>query len=191
MLRFGAQQWETFRHGECAQCRLTARLRDRTSARQWLQQFKGDEAAMSALRQMLSRERSISLRLDGASDDDVLDQAAQLLAGGVWHVHAPRGMHGGAGGGSPDANQPADADQESPPPAKSPSTSKELTWIEIQLVDAGGKPVPGIAYEIKLPDGSLQSGKLDALGKARREQIVAGQCEVRFPDLDGGDWRPA
>ena len=48
-----------------------------------------------------------------------------------------------------------------------------------------------MAYEIKLPDGSRKSGQLDVLARAHHEQIVAGQCEVRFPDLDGGDWKPA
>jgi hypothetical protein len=190
MLRLGARRWETYRQGECAQCRLAATLRDRASARDWLQQFKSDAMAMASLRQMLAQEKGVPLRLDRASDDDVLEQAAQCLASGLWHVHAPHGM--GAAWQSPKGGGGPDEDQDNNDSAKkAPLAAKELTWVEIQLVDAGGKPVPGMAYEIKLPDGSVQSGKLDALGKARREEIIPGQCEVRFPELDGGDWKPA
>jgi hypothetical protein len=190
MLRLGAHQWQTYRHGECAQCRLAATLRDRSAAREWLQQFKSDAMAMAALRQMLAQETGVPLRLDRAADDDVIEQAAQCLASGLWHVHAPHGM--GAAWQSPKGGDGAAEEQnDKDSPKKPPITPKELTWVEIQLVDAAGKPVPGMAYEIKLPDGSIQSGKLDALGKARREEIIPGQCEVRFPELDGGDWKPA
>ena len=48
---------------------------------------------MAALRNMLSREGSVSSRLDRAGDEEVIGQASQLLAAGVWHVHEPGKAH--------------------------------------------------------------------------------------------------
>jgi hypothetical protein len=64
------------------------------------------------------------------------------------------------------------------------------TWIEIVLLDSDDNPVEGQRYEIQLPDGSVQSGVTGADGMARHDGIPAGQCQVRFPDLDGTEWEP-
>ena len=64
-------------------------------------------------------------------------------------------------------------------------------WIEIELRDEDGKPVPGQAYQVTLPDGStVASGTLDEKGKARVEGIDQGSCKVTFPDLDKDAWKP-
>jgi hypothetical protein len=205
-LRNGGQQFELHGHPDCDECRFEARMRNRADARAWLQQFKGNALCMTELRHLLARESDVTLRLDRASEDALLDQAARMFEIGRWHVHDPGHGHrsdtqrsGGEGKQSNDGSDDGAAGGKagtslaggSRGKNTAPGTSKELTWIEIQLVDAGGLPVPGMAYEIKLPDGSLRSGKLDAVGKARHEEIVPGQCAVRFPDLDGGDWKPA
>jgi len=76
------------------------------------------------------------------------------------------------------------------PPVKLPIPPTQLTWIRIKLVDDLGKPVPGMDYEIKFSDGTIQSGKLDDNGIAEHRQIKPGECEVRFPELDANDWEP-
>lgn len=193
MLRLGAQQWEIYRRGECRECQALPGLRDRNSARHWLQQFKGNALYMSALRHMLSRESSASSRLDRATDDQIIDQAAQLLGTGQWHVHAPvRTRANTSGPGDAPEKPPAD-DSGSQKPLQStmPASATKLSWIEIRLVDGTGKPVPGAAYEIIMPDGSIRTGSLNAKGVARYDQIAAGNCQVRFPELDGKEWQPA
>ena len=65
------------------------------------------------------------------------------------------------------------------------------SWISIELKDPQGKPVPNESYEIKLPDGTITSGTLDARGRARVEGIPSGQCQVRFPRLHNSEWRKA
>jgi hypothetical protein len=194
MLRLGAQQWEIYRRGECKQCQPSPGLRDRFSARHWLQQFKGNALYMGALRHMLSRESSVSGRLDRATDDDIIDLAAQLLGSGLWHVHAPGGVRSASTSGSgekPPAEPPSDSRSQKPLQSTMPSSATKLSWIEIRLVDGEGKPVPGAAYEVILPDGSIRSGSLNAKGVARYDQIAAGKCEVRFPELDAKEWQPA
>jgi hypothetical protein len=63
------------------------------------------------------------------------------------------------------------------------------TWIEIALIDDDGNPVPGVRYNIKLPDASIQEGILDNEGKSRVEAIIPGQCMVSFPEIHGGEWQ--
>ncbi len=61
---------------------------------------------------------------------------------------------------------------------------KEKSWIEIELRDQEGEPVPGERYEILLPDGSTAKGALDGNGFARVTGFEPGQCKVTFPALD-------
>ncbi|HUI53522.1 MAG TPA: type VI secretion system tip protein VgrG [Bryobacteraceae bacterium] len=64
-------------------------------------------------------------------------------------------------------------------------------WIEIELLDEAGKPVPGEVYHVTLPDGStIADGTLDEKGRARVEHIDPGTCKVTFPNLDKDAWEP-
>jgi len=69
--------------------------------------------------------------------------------------------------------------------------SDKTAWIEVELVDEDGEPVPGVRYRITLPDDSVAEGSLDDKGKARVEGFKAGNCKVTFPDLDKDAWEPA
>ncbi|HEY2380035.1 MAG TPA: hypothetical protein VGK48_02525 [Terriglobia bacterium] len=64
----------------------------------------------------------------------------------------------------------------------------EKTWIEIELVDPNGSPVPNERYKLTLPDGSVKWGRLDGNGKARVERLQPGSCQVTFPDRDQEVW---
>ena len=68
---------------------------------------------------------------------------------------------------------------------------KPKTWIEVVLHDTKGKPVPGERYRLKLPNGAIHEGNLDAQGLARVERIEPGNVHVSFPDLDDEDWHSA
>jgi len=57
-------------------------------------------------------------------------------------------------------------------------------WLEISAVDYQGRPLVGAKYELKLPDGTTQSGTLDDQGVARVEGIPPGRLCVEFPDQD-------
>src|SRR5205823_222133 len=67
----------------------------------------------------------------------------------------------------------------------------KTTWIALEVVDADGDPMPFQRYSIELPDGSLREGMVDDNGRARIDGIDDGNCKVRFPDVDGRDWKKA
>jgi type VI secretion system secreted protein VgrG len=82
-----------------------------------------------------------------------------------------------------------------PKPHKPPSENEETTqlhWIELELKDEANQPVPGEAYEVTLPDGSVAKGTLDGKGFAKIDGIAtAGNCQVTFPNLDKDAWETA
>jgi len=67
--------------------------------------------------------------------------------------------------------------------------AQQLTWIQIELVDAAGRPIPNEPYKVELPDGGIRQGALDAAGRAYIGEIKPGQCRVSFPDIDANEWR--
>lgn len=68
--------------------------------------------------------------------------------------------------------------------------ASEAHWIEFRLVDRAGDPIPGERYTVRLPDQSLQPGRLDAEGKVRFESVLPGQASISFPGIDAKEWWP-
>lgn len=66
--------------------------------------------------------------------------------------------------------------------------SKQLgpatAWIEIELLDHDGSPIPDEPYRITLPDETTREGTLDGLGRAKEEDVPPGTCKVEFTDRD-------
>jgi hypothetical protein len=91
-----------------------------------------------------------------------------------------------SGGGAEEPTPPRTG-----PPGGGPPAQPQKTWIEIELVDSKGKPVPNERYRIQAPDGQFHAGQLDANGRARVSGIDPGECSVCFPDLDKNEWGPA
>jgi type VI secretion system secreted protein VgrG len=77
------------------------------------------------------------------------------------------------------------------PHKKSTEDEDKKSWIEIELVDEEGNPVPGEAYKVTLPDGSVDSGTLDEKGFCRIDGIDPGTCQITFPNLDKDAWEKA
>ena len=64
--------------------------------------------------------------------------------------------------------------------------------IEVLLVDEAGKPVPGAAVKITLPDGeTVASGSTNEKGLYKVSNIDPGNCEIHFPDYDDAAWEEA
>jgi hypothetical protein len=126
----------------------------------------------TALRSLLAREHATIHRLE---DADVVRLLAAQLASGV--VVAERVLLPALS-----SFDLGDVEAEAAPSSAPLATPK--TWIEIELVDTEGKPVPNERYWILLPDGTSREGRLDSEGRAYFGGLDPGECDVRFPDLD-------
>jgi hypothetical protein len=74
-------------------------------------------------------------------------------------------------------------------PRSAPVEEPTKTWVEIELLDHAGKPVPNQSYLVIVPEGVKKSGKLDATGRAKITDIDHGMCQISFPDIDGREWK--
>ncbi len=61
--------------------------------------------------------------------------------------------------------------------------------LEFELVDEDEEGVADQGWELKLADEKRQTGKTDADGHVRIENLKPGEVELTFPDLDGGSWK--
>jgi len=67
--------------------------------------------------------------------------------------------------------------------------AKEVkTWVEMQVVDMEGNPVPDKKYICVLPDGSVRDGSLDKSGRVRFDGIDPGNCVFTLTELDREAW---
>ena len=84
-----------------------------------------------------------------------------------------------------DANTSFDRNKE----AGSHTSSCPYRWIEIELVDKDGDPVPFEAYRVTLPDDSTVDGSLNEQGFVRISAIPqSGDCQIEFPRLHAKSW---
>lgn len=66
---------------------------------------------------------------------------------------------------------------------------KKTSWIEIELVDEIGQPVPGERYEIVgANDEVIAEGHVNDEGWARAEVPEKATYQIKFPNLDAAAW---
>ena len=74
------------------------------------------------------------------------------------------------------------------PPRQSPASREEASaWIEIELCDEDGHPVPDQPYGLVTPDGRTRQGRSDKNGFAREEELPPGTCSISLLELDARD----
>jgi len=61
------------------------------------------------------------------------------------------------------------------------------SWVDIELVDAEGLPVPGEKYRVVDAAGDVKEGTLDANGRAH-VIVEPGPVELFYPNLDAEAW---
>ena len=152
------------------------RLRgDATNALAFARAFVSVPPAVAAIRALLARDLVAVHRLD---DDHIIEALATRLAGGrIFAERLASGpllafdIHEGKA-------EPAAAGADT-------AKSQPKTWIEIELVNTEGNPVPNERYWIELPDGSVREGRLNGEGRAYFGGLDPGDCDVRWPNLDG------
>jgi hypothetical protein len=161
-------------------------------------EFTEDEDGSSGSSTSSSDSNSDS-RAVAQSDTESTDSTGQNQTGGS------SGEGSGNGGqalalAEDDSNRSFDSDKPdescqtcgSKPVVVSTASPDTTTFIEIELVDEEGNPVPGESFEVTLPDGTVVDGSLDDQGQARVEGIdPPGSCQITFPDLDKDAWKNA
>jgi hypothetical protein len=178
-----------------------------------VQSAQRNRLMMTHLRQFVARHGSTQ-RVYDLTDAEVIRQITHYLEIGRLRVVqcggiAERSAGGGGGGSSAGAGAAGAVGATPPPPARAsnsvgagsrsnrkdkdnaapPPPKPAKTWVEVELLDWEGKPAANERYEIRLPDGSLQEGRLDGNGRARFTGIDPGTCQVTFPDFDAREWR--
>jgi hypothetical protein len=144
--------------------RMIAELR-----RFWSRQYKGSIAERTDDEGLL---RELAIRL--ATGEMRLVKCTTADAGSTDRETAAEYAAASGGGGARDA---AVADEA---PVK--------TWIEVELIDDRGSPVPYARYRLKLPDGTETNRSLDANGQDRVTDIDPGVCRISFLDFDAREW---
>jgi hypothetical protein len=128
--------------------------------------------AVSSVRKLLGPELAGAQHLE---DEEVVRLLATALAAGrILAVRLPAPV-------LPTFDVHTSEPEQSEPEV---ARAEPKTWIEIELVDTEGKPVPNERYWILLPDGTVREGRLSAAGRAYFGDLDPGECDVRFPDLD-------
>jgi hypothetical protein len=64
-------------------------------------------------------------------------------------------------------------------------------WIEVLVVDELDEPIANQAYEIRLSDGRVRTGRTNEHGILRYERVPEGECDVSLVALDTGAWEAA
>ena len=107
-----------------------------------------------------------------------------LLRGRLLVIPKPIPVGSGIGVNKPVELEPV------PVPEPPQEEEEEKTWIEIELLNKAGEPIPGEPFVVTLADGSIKEGRLNRDGFARLDNIVDGTCKVTFPNFDGREWAP-
>lgn len=63
------------------------------------------------------------------------------------------------------------------------------TWVEMEVVDEQGRPMPNQAYLCMLPDGVIRQGETDSQGRVRFHGIEPGNRAFSLTKLSPERWR--
>lgn len=168
-------------------------FRDVGAAREFLRPLLSNEGNVAAIRRAIGFEQQLQ------SNQDLLEQlASRIVHEGLQIVSCADGYLAAIQGTFTEAA--AQAAVQSQEPATTPLQDEEAQqsrppasethWIEIELLDDDGKPVPNEAYVVDLPDGTQSTGVTDGDGKARVSGIDPGTAKVSFPNLDKSAYKP-
>ncbi len=80
--------WQLHRAGNCRSTRTLEALEHGSAAKHWLQGYRKDPFAMTAMRSVLSVEGAPG-PMSRLRAEDVIEQVAHLVKSGLWHVCQP------------------------------------------------------------------------------------------------------
>ena len=143
---------------------------------------KGDASVLANLRAMAGRF-GLMADVHRATDPKILEHVAWLLDTKRLHAIECVLLR-------PDTPLVrATASSDAPAPVRQKPIEDPKTWVGIELVDDVGRAVAGQRYSVKVPEGVISEGILDAQGRARITNIDPGVCEISFPDIDAREYK--
>ena len=105
---------------------------------------------------------------------------------------------GGDAGNAATAAAAASASKKGPkaikpfPVAEPPGPRTEIHWVECEVTDSAGLPLPGIRYTLKDPDGNTIVGSTSPEGRIRHDGYAqAGSFKVDFTSVSNAKWPSA
>jgi uncharacterized Zn-binding protein involved in type VI secretion len=94
------------------------------------------------------------------------------------------GDGGGGGGGGAASGKKAKAEV-----TTKESDVEEGHYLDVKVVDKAGKPITGLHYTVKTPDGAVSEAPLT--GKIRKSGIKEGDCEIALRGITKAEWSKA
>ena len=171
--------------------------------RSGIREFRDVAAAVEFLRPLLAHARNVTAvreHLGGTprTDQQLLEElAGRIVAEGLQLVSCADSFFASlqatvtaSGSSSQAQTTPLEDEQAAKEEKAAAMQPEEKHWIEIELLDDSGAPVPDAMYLVELPDGSKKTGRTDANGRARVEDVDPGTAKVSFPDLDKSAYAP-
>jgi len=149
-------------------------------------------------RRQLSTELRISLGGTGStitmnqSDAEMIDRAATEFQFG-WAVEVTRRASHLGVAADEDAPAPtagAEAVEPEENPTGVPAKKEKDHFIIVELLGENGEPIPNEPCKITLPDGEVIERETDSQGRVEEYNVVEGNCDVEFPELDKDAWEP-
>ena len=102
---------------------------------------------------------------------------AEIILGST-DVFIGNGGGGGGGGGGGSSTQVT--------AAAAAVEAVEGHFLDVKFVDKGGKPISGVSYKIKDPDGNMSGG--DLTGEIKRKGTVEGDHEITLRGIILAGW---
>jgi hypothetical protein len=164
-------------------------FRDVAAARDFLAPLLRDPRNLAAARTALG-----TVPMDGGIVDElarrIVAEGLQIVSCGETWVAAVTSTASASSSASEEQTTPLQDEQAAQAAQETAPAADEQHWIEIELLDDLGNPVPDEMYFVELPDGSKISGTTDGRGRARIEGVDPGTAKVSFPDLDKSLYTP-
>jgi hypothetical protein len=191
----GIQTIELVRLDEAPPVDEAVRVTDRTQAAFLLRAFSRDPMNMTLLRRTLGEEIGPQ-RVGRLGDAEVVNQLAAHISHDRLRIATlsssravvePRRIHDWT-----TRTEKVEKEEEvvkerptGPLPAEESTTA---SWIKLEVVDdVTGEPVPGVTFNLKLPDGSTKDVVTDAAGVAELTGLDPGTFDIEKM-MDGEGW---
>lgn len=174
---------------------------DAAAAVEFLRPLLADARNVSAVRALLTDSREGRIH----NDQELIEKLARRIVSEQLQViscadsfFASLRSEAAAGGAAQQSQSaqsaqttPLEDEQAAQAEKEAAMQPEEKHWIEIELTDDSGTPVPDELYLVEMPDGSKITGRTDANGRARIEDADPGTAKVSFPDLDKSAYTPS